>query len=140
MKHNGIIQRKLALLDHHVARLEAHVKGTSKETFVQDWALRSISERAIQVCVEIMIDVAERIIALAGAGLTATAVEAVDRLVQRHVLQKAEPYRSMVRMRNLIMHGYDEVNPDILYDVVNKNLGDFLRFRDEIDLFNQDKA
>ena len=53
------------------------------------------------------------------------------------VLQTPEPYRSMVRMRNIIVHGYAEVDPDVLYDVVSGRLGDFRRFRDEIDRANQ---
>jgi uncharacterized protein YutE (UPF0331/DUF86 family) len=43
----------------------------------------------------------------------------------------------MVRMRNLIVHAYEEVNPDMLYDVVSGHLVDFRRFRDEIDKANQ---
>jgi uncharacterized protein YutE (UPF0331/DUF86 family) len=39
----------------------------------------------------------------------------------------------MVRMRNLIVHGYDVVDPEILFDAATKRLGDFRRFRDEID-------
>jgi hypothetical protein len=78
LKWNGVIQRKLALLDQQVMRIEGHLRNVSREQFVQNWAMRTISERAIQVCVEIMIDVAERIIALAGAGPTATAVEAIE--------------------------------------------------------------
>ena len=80
LKWNGVIQRKLALMDQQVMRLEGHLRDVSREQFVQDWAMRTISERAIQVCVEIMIDIAERIIAFAGAGPTATATEAIDRL------------------------------------------------------------
>ena len=137
---NGVIQRKLALLDQQVARLEDHVRGVTRERFVRDWAMRTLSERAVQVCAEIMIDVAERIIALAGAGPTATAAEAIERLVQLKVLQNAEPYRSIVRMRNFLVHGYDEVNPDVLYDVVSGRLGDFRQFRDEIDRANQGPA
>ena len=137
LKWNGVIQRKLALMDQQVMRLEDHVGGISREQFVHDWGRRTISERAIQVCVEIMIDIAERIIALAGAGPVASAAEAIDRLVQLNVLQKAEPYRAMVRMRNLIVHAYEEVNPDMLYDVVSGRLDDFRRFRDEIDRANQ---
>jgi len=133
LKWNGVIQRKLALLDSQVMRLENHLRDVAREQFVQDWAMRMLSERAIQICAEIMIDVAERIIALAGAGPTATAAEAMDRLVQLKVLRNAEPYRSIVRMRNLIVHGYDEINPDVLYDVVSGRLSDFRRFRDEID-------
>ena len=137
LKWNGVVQRKLALLDQQVMRLETHLQNVTREQFVKDWAMRTVSERAIQVSAEIMIDVAERIIALAGVGPTATAAEAIERLVQMGVLKSPEPYRSMVRMRNLIVHGYDEVNPDVLYDVISGRLGDFRRFRDEIDRANQ---
>jgi uncharacterized protein YutE (UPF0331/DUF86 family) len=137
MKWNGVIQRKLALMAQQVVRLEGYVRDVSREQFIQDWGRRAISERAIQVCVEIMIDIAERIIAIAGGGPVATATEAIDRLVQLNILKDAEPYRSMVRMRNLIVHAYEEVNPDMLYDVVSGHLVDFRRFRDEIDKANQ---
>lgn len=136
LRWNGIVQRKLALMDQHLVRLETQLQNVTREKFVEDWALRTLTERAIQVCAEIMIDVAERIIAVGGRGPTATAAEAIEMLVQMKVLQGAEPYRSMVRMRNVIVHGYDEVNPEILYDVATGRLGDFRRFRDEIDRAN----
>lgn len=136
LRWNGIIQRKLALLDQHVVRLEGHLKGVTQETFSADWALRAVSERTIQVCAEILIDVAERIISLAGGGPTATAAEAIERLVLMGILKNVEPYRSIVRMRNLIVHGYDTVDPEILFDAATRRLGDFRRFRDEIDLAN----
>ena len=136
LRWNGIIQRKLALMDQHLVKLESHLKAVPLERFCGDWALRTISERTIQVCAEIMIDVSERIISLTGGGPTATAVEAIERLVVMGILKEAEPYRSMVRMRNLIVHGYDVVDPEILFDAATKRLGDFRRFRDEIDLAN----
>ena len=57
MKYNGIIQRKLALLDTQVQRLKQHTEGLTVEQFVDDWVIRSMTERAIQVCTEIMIDI-----------------------------------------------------------------------------------
>lgn len=140
LRWNGVIQRKLALLDQQVMRLEEHFQGVTRASFVEDWALRTIAERGIQVCAEIMIDVAERLIALSGAGPAATAAEAIDTLVRLKVLHASEPYRSMVRMRNIVVHGYEEVNPDLLFDVVSGRLGDFRRFRDEIDRANRPEA
>ncbi|MCD6151043.1 MAG: DUF86 domain-containing protein [Deltaproteobacteria bacterium] len=75
MHYNGVIQRKLALLDKQVQRLQESLKGISREEFSQSWEKRSMTERALQVAVEIIIDVAERIIALDGAGPVATAAE-----------------------------------------------------------------
>ncbi len=47
---------------------------------------------------------------------------------------------AFVRMRNLIVHGYDIVDPEILFDAATGRLGDFRRFRDEIDLANAKAA
>ena len=132
-KANGVIQRKLALLADQVARLEAHLRGVSRDQFVNDWVLRSMAERALQVAAELMIDIAERVIALREAGPVATAGDAVKRLVDLKVLGSAEPYLSMVRFRNLLVHQYEEINPSILYDLATGRLDDFRKFREEVD-------
>jgi len=133
MKYNGVIQRKLARLDEVVTRLETRTSGMSFEVFVEDWVVQSMVERSLQVAAEIMIDVAERIIALENAGPVAGATGAIDRLVDLGVLVSPEPYKSIVRMRNRLVHEYDETDPRILYSVITSNLDDFRRFRDEID-------
>lgn len=133
MKYDGVIQRKLALLDNQVQRLKRHMRDISYERFKDDWALRSMCERALQVSVEIMIDIAERIIAIEKAGPAASAKEAMDKLATLGVIGSAEPYRSMVRLRNIIVHGYEEVDPQLLFGIVTTELGDILSFRDAID-------
>lgn len=133
MKFNGVIQRKLALLDDQVQRLKKHTAGLTVEAFRDDWVVRSMSERAVQVCAEIVIDIAERLIALHNAGPVATAADAIEKLHDLGIIQSAEPYRSMVRMRNLIVHQYEVIDPAILYEVISSRLDDFLLFRNEID-------
>lgn len=135
--YNGIIQRKLALLDTQVTRLESHLRDISAEKFAQDWMLRTMSERALQVAVEIMIDIAERIIAAKGAGPVATAADAIKKLVELEVLKSEQPYVKMVRFRNLIVHEYEEIDPALLYELAKHKLGDFRQFRDDIDLASQ---
>ena len=135
MRINGVVQRKLALLDSRVGRLEQALEGVSREKFVDDWCLRSMTERELQVAIEIVIDVAERIIAIMNAGPTATAGDAIRRLVDLNVIKSEEPYVDMVRFRNMIVHQYEEIDPDILYVLATKRLGDFRRFRGEVDCF-----
>ena len=130
---NGVIHRKLALLADQVSRLEAHLRGVPRDQFVNDWVLRSMAERALQVAAELMIDIAERVIALREAGPVATAGDAIKRLVDLKVLGSAEPYLSMVRFRNLLVHQYEEINPSMLYDLATTRLDDFRRFREEVD-------
>lgn len=130
---NGVIQRKLALLDTQVINLKKYLYDVNREVFVDDWGLRSMAERALQVAIEIVIDIAERIIALKGAGPVATANDAIKRLVDLRVLDSAAPYAEMVRFRNFLVHEYEEIDPDLLFHLATEKLGDFARFRQEID-------
>jgi uncharacterized protein YutE (UPF0331/DUF86 family) len=134
---DGVIQRKLALLDGQVQKLKQHTAGLSMDQFKDDWVIRSMSERAVQVCAEIIIDIAERLIAMKHAGPAATASEAIDKLHTLGIIRSVEPYRSMVRLRNLIVHQYEVIDPAILYTVVTEKLDDFLKFRDEIDALSE---
>ena len=133
MKYNGVIQRKFALLDKQLLQLKNHTKDIDFDTFKDSWILRSMTERALQVMVEIVIDVAERIIALENAGPAATSAEAIDRLVEFNVLKSAQPYSDMVKFRNLIVHQYEEIDPAILYDILENKMENFRQFRNEID-------
>jgi len=130
---NGIIQRKLALLEDQVGRLERHLREVSRGDFTGDWVLTSMAERALQVAAEIMIDVAERIIALKNAGPVESATKAIRTLVDLGVIASEAPYVDIVRFRNLIVHEYEKINPDLLYELATTRLSDFRAFRAEID-------
>jgi len=138
MKVNGVIQRKLALLDVQVVKLHEMLEGVSYGEFAESWTYRSASERALQVACEIMIDVAERIISLQQAGPVASATEAMDKLVSLQVIPNADPFRHMVRFRNFIVHQYEEIDPEILFSLATRRLKDFQLYRDMIDQWNAD--
>ena len=133
MKYNGVIQRKLALLDDQLVQIEKHLHGVSLDEFRDSWLLCSMAERALQVTIEIVVDVAERIIALEGCGPVESAAAAIDKLVALGVLPDAQPYREMVKFRNLIVHEYERVEPDLLYTLATRRLDDFRNFRQHID-------
>jgi len=133
MHLNSVINRKLALLDSQVGKLETHLKNVSYPEFSENWVLRSMAERALQVAIEIMIDIAERLIASEGAGPVATAPDAIEKLVELGILGSEQPYVKMVRFRNLIVHEYEEIDPKMLFELATERLTDFRRFRDEID-------
>lgn len=133
MKYNGVIQRKFTLLDKHLLELQNHLKDVSFVTFKNDWALRCMAERSLQVMVEIVIDVAERIIAIENAGPAATSTEAIDKLEILGIIKSADSYSSMIKFRNIIVHQYEEIDPEIVYNIAKNQLGSFRMFRDEID-------
>lgn len=136
MKYNGLIERKLSLLAEQVIKIRANIGTPSFEDFDKNWLLVSGSERALQVAVEIMIDIAERILALEKAGPAAYAADAMNKLEILGVVKSAAIYEQMVKFRNLIVHEYEEIDHRILYDVITNRLKDFDLFRDEVDAFN----
>jgi len=77
--------------------------------------------------------VAEKVIAIRGAGPVATAADAVKSLVELGVLASAKPYIEMVRFRDLIVHEYEEIDPGLLYDLACNRTADFRAYRDDID-------
>ena len=133
MQSNGVIQRKLALLDSQITNLRRHLAGIECSAFTEDWGLRSMTERALQVATEIVIDISERILALKGAGPAATAADAIRKLVNMGIIATERPYVDMVRFRNLIVHEYEEIDPGLLFELATERLDDFVLFRKEID-------
>jgi len=134
MKYNAVVHRKFALLDKYLIQLQKQLKDVNIEAFKSDWALQRMTERVLQVMTEVVIDIAERIIAGKNAGPVATAAEAIEKLVELRVIKSANPYINMVRFRNLIVHQYEEIDPAIIFNIAKNELDFFRQFRDEIDL------
>jgi len=120
-------------MDEQLVQLRRRLEGVSRETFCDDWGLRAMTERALQVCIEMVIDIAERFLALKGAGPAATGAESMEKLAALGVIKSAAPYKEMVRFRNLLVDQNEQIDPVILYGIATTRLSDFRRFQDEID-------
>lgn len=128
---NGVILRKLETLDAILAELSS-LGPIRPSQLDADWRTRRAIERDLQVLVEIVIDVCQRMIGLAGRAPATSGAEAVQRCIDMGVLSDYEDYRRMVQFRNFIVHRYEAVDVAILADMVNRRLGDFERFRSEV--------
>lgn len=128
---NSVVLRKLQVLDQALTELRS-LGEVAADQLTKDWRTRRAVERDLQILVEVVIDVCQRIIALAKQTPAATGTEAVQRCIQLGALKENEAYRRMVQFRNFVVHRYENVDVEILVDVVNNRLKDFERFRDEI--------
>lgn len=106
----------------------------------KNWQTRRAVERDLQVIVEIVIDICQRLISLAGQTPAASGAEAVQRCVQLGALSRNDSYRKMVQFRNFIVHRYEKIDADILAEMVNDRLGDFEGFRDEVIDYAKDRG
>ena len=129
MDINGVIVRKLESLDTALRELRSLGK-VSVQQLQEDWRTRRAIERDLQVLVEIVMDVCQRLISISGQTPSTTGGEAIQRCIQLGALSEYDAYRKMVQFRNFVVHRY--VDDEILVGMVNRHLGDFERFRAEI--------
>jgi len=128
---NGVVAQKLQTLDEILTELRS-LGRVSATMLHDDWRTRRAVERDLQILVEVVIDVCQRLIALTGQSPATTGADAVARCVQMGALSDSEAYRQMVRSRNFVVHRYERIDVDILVTVLNCQLPDFDQFRDEI--------
>jgi uncharacterized protein YutE (UPF0331/DUF86 family) len=128
---NGVLVGKLAALEEALAELRS-LGTVSVAQLGGDWRTRRAIERDLQVAVEVVIDVCQRIVALRGQAPAPTSSQAVGRCVQLGVLSARDAYAKMVQFRNLVVHRYEHIDVEILADIVNTRLADFDAFREDV--------
>jgi uncharacterized protein YutE (UPF0331/DUF86 family) len=128
---NGIVTRKLEEMEETLRRLREHLPPNYDE-FTKDWVRQKAVERALQTLIEAMIDIGERLIALAGGSPAATSVAVMERLQALGVIQSASRYGPMVRFRNFLVHQYEQVDLSIVYGIITKKLSDVEAFAAEV--------
>ena len=127
MPINGVVETKLRFLEQTLADLESWHLG-DLSGFAGNSTLRRAVERALQLAVESMIDVAERILAARHLPSADTAAQDLKRLQEIGILKDAGQYAEMVRFRNVIVHRYEQIEPQIVYGLAKVKLGRFCDF------------
>jgi uncharacterized protein YutE (UPF0331/DUF86 family) len=131
MKYNGIIENKLRIIEE---KLE-DIRNWDIRTFDQFYKsslLTSAVERALQVAIEVMIDVSERILALEKMTPRDSAAENMELLQKMKILRPTHEYANMVKFRNLIVHRYEKIDPEIVYSIIKNKLPLFESFIEDI--------
>lgn len=131
MVDSDLIRRKLADLDLYVSQLSEYRLLTADE-YRRDWKTQRIVDRTFQIAIEACVDVATHVIADRGLRVPATYAEAFAVLGETGLLdrQSTDALVRMAGFRNVLVHEYTRVNPEIVVDVLRNRLGDFGRFRD----------
>jgi uncharacterized protein YutE (UPF0331/DUF86 family) len=102
------------------------------EERLEEWLVLRAVERDLQVAVEIVIDVCQRLMSMSGMPPAATARDAVEACASLGVISSPDPYRRIVGFRNIVVHRYEFVDPNLLQILVNDHLGDFEHFVEEV--------
>jgi len=131
MKYNGIIENKLRIIEEKLEDIRSW-DIRSFEQFIQSSLLINAAERALQVAVEVMIDVSERILALEKITPKDSASENIEQLQKMKIIRTLPEYVNMVKFRNLIVHRYEKIDPEIVYSIIQNKLPLFESFIEDI--------
>lgn len=134
MYYDGIIERKLRVLEEKLEEIEDW-KIIKYSDFKKSSLHINAVERALTVCVEIIIDVSEKILAVNKKPPKNTSFENLQQIEKLDVIKSAEYYEEMLKFRNFIVHHYENIDPAVLFNIITNKLDDYRKFIDEIRIF-----
>jgi uncharacterized protein YutE (UPF0331/DUF86 family) len=131
MAINGVVTNKVQTLRDTVLELRG-LGNVTVARLRQDVFLKRGIERSLQICVEVVIDIAHRLVSIHGEPPCPSGSRALSVLEKLGIIESADTYKKMVQFRNLIVHRYETIDIDVLVDVLRNHLGDFDRFVAEV--------
>lgn len=134
---NDVILNKLARIEEYLTKLQ-EIAPDKFKVYEKDWKTQMVAERGLQILIEIIIDVANRLIAIRNWGPTTSSADSIRLLALKRVISSEDPYLKMIKFRNFIVHDYDKVNNAVVYSILTKNLDDIRNYRDEVLSYERD--
>ena len=128
-----VIENKLSALQKYLAILERY-KPYSREDIEGNVDVRGALERYLYLTIQSVIDCAEAVIAYKNLRKPTTISDAFYILEEAGVFSsdELEPYIQMTGFRNILAHGYERIDYDVVYDVLHNKLADTTRFIEKI--------
>lgn len=126
-----LIEKKLAFIETCVRELRDLCRPENIEHDVRE---ERFAAHTAQIAVQAALDVASHIVSDARLGEPESNRELFEKLVGAGWIprQLVTPLRDMAGFRNIVVHGYQRVDPKVVRDVVEHHLGDLLSFVDAV--------
>ena len=130
-----VVRRHMAELRRVVANLQPR-SDVSAPQLRADSDLRWMVERGLQLCAQNAIDVATHLSSSAGLDAPDYAT-AFDRLAELGVLPAgfASVFRNVAGFRNVLVHGYLDVDLDVIEHILGTRLSDFETFAHYVEVW-----
>ena len=131
MTDPALVRKKLAQIETYVSELRRLARPAE---LGQDVREERFIEHTLQLAIQAGLDVALHIVSDDRLGEPSTNRELFDLLARAGYITSAQaaPLRDMAGFRNVLVHGYDTVDLDIVRDIVEHHLDDLLQFADAI--------
>ena len=125
------IEGRIGRLEGELAVLE-RARGRGREHYLVDDSLKREVERALQVAIQICIDVGVHFVAAEGLGVPSDYREVFERLASEGGLDPplAERLKAAVGQRNLLVHAYLDIDHERIWEKLTEadDLREFSRW------------
>ena len=133
MVDKTLILRKLSALDEYLKQISEYANITL-EAYAVDWKIQRIAERTLQMMIETCLDISGHIISDEKFRMPETYADMFRILVEKSILSESrvDAFEKMARFRNIVVHNYERIDPEIVIGILRNNLGDFEDFKASI--------
>ena len=127
------IVAKLERLDEY-NRYPAEIQKVNKRSFLGDYHFYGLAERYFQLAIEVLLDVGKLIVISRNLRRPDDNQDVFIILAEKRVLSRtlARKLTGIANFRNILVHDYEKINREIVYQKLQKNLDDFKQFKREI--------
>lgn len=127
MTDPDLLAKKLSLIETYVQQIRSLGRPEAIETDLRE---ERFVEHTLQVAIQAALDSASHIVSSERLGEPNTNRELFTLLARGGWIspQLSDSLQKMAGFRNILVHGYQEVNPGIVRDIAENHLGDLLKF------------
>lgn len=130
-----LLGRKIADMEMYLGQIEEFSKATVS-AYKKDWKTQRIVERTFQILIELCIDIANHIISDREMRVPTGYSDAFKVLMENRIIGSnlCAKMEKMAKFRNIIVHQYEKIDPAIVVSILHKNLKDFRKYNEAIQL------
>lgn len=124
---------KLGRLDEYLDYLK-DIQKVNQKTFINDYHFHGLAERYLQLSIEILLDVGKMIILSEKLRRPEDNQDIFSVLDEKGIISPklSSQLIGMASFRNILVHDYEKIDREIVYQKLQKNIVDFTDFKKEI--------
>lgn len=130
----SVVRRRLRKLDELLQRLR-ELSQTSRSEYLEDPIKQAAAERLLQVALQVVLDLGAHVLSERGVLDWEEYREVPGRLQEEGVLPEelAERLSDAAGQRNILVHLYLDVDPELIHRTLREDLDAFSEFAREIE-------
>lgn len=130
----SVLRNKINFINESLNKLNS-LRLLNKNEFLNSFQAVDSCKYNLQVAIEAIIDIASHIVARGKMGVPVTSADAVKLLSERGLLTGEQTLHTiqMIKFRNRIVHLYQEVNNEQVYEILQTGLSDIQDFIEQIE-------